>query len=63
MEGVLHVVLAPVGSTPGADSEPYELYHVGADFVALLLGQALLAMAIDGAALSCVVGPALDLLF
>jgi len=46
VEGMLRVVLAPAGSAPGADNEPYELYHVGAYFVATLLGQALLAMAI-----------------
>ena len=62
VEGLLRVVLAPAGSAPGADNEPYELYHVGAHFVALLLGQALLAMAIDDSALACVAGPALDLL-
>ena len=59
---MLRVVLAPSGSAPGADNEPYELYHVGANFVAQLLGQALLAMAASDEALSCVAGPALDLL-
>ena len=62
VEGMLRVVLAPAGSAPGADNEPYELYHVGALFVAMLLGQALLAMAIGDSALACVAGPALDLL-
>ena len=62
VEGMLRVVLAPSGSAPGADNEPYELHHVGAYFVALLLGQAILAMAISDDALSSVAGPALDLL-
>ena len=59
---MLRVVIAPSGSAPGVDNEPYEFHHVGAHTVALLLGQALLAMAISDRALSCVVGPALDLL-
>ena len=62
VEGMLRVVLAPSGSAPGADNEPYELYHVGAFFVAQLLGQAPLAMAVSDEALSSVAGPALDLL-
>ena len=62
VEGMLRVALAPSGSAPGADNEPYELYHVGAHFIALLLGQALLAMDIGAYALASVSGPALDLL-
>ena len=58
---MLRVVLAPAGSAPGAGNEPSELYHAGAHFVAVLLGQALLAMDIGDDALTCVAGPAVDL--
>ena len=53
VEGMLRDLLATSGSAPGADNEPYELYHIGAFFVAQLLGQALLAMAVSDEALSC----------
>ena len=33
-------VLAPGGSAPGLDGEPYEVYHAGVRYVAALLGQA-----------------------
>ena len=38
VEGMLRVVLAPAGSAPGADNEPYELYHVGAPFCGAVIG-------------------------
>ena len=62
MGEMLRIVLAPAGSAPGVDNEPYELYHIGAHFVASLLGQALLTMSIGDEALTYAAGPAVDLL-
>ena len=62
MGKMLKLALSPAVSAPGADNEPYELHHVGAHFVAQLLGQALLSMAVSDAALSSVAGAAVDLL-
>ncbi len=35
---LLALALAPAGSSRGADDEPYKLYHLGAGFLANLLG-------------------------
>ena len=58
----MRIVLAPAGSAPGADGEPYEVDHLGARFVARLLGQALRAAAIGEAELGAALGPSVDLL-
>ena len=42
---LMGVVLTPDGGAPGADGEPYEVYHLGARFTACVLGQALRAAA------------------
>ena len=62
MERMMGYVLAPGGSSPCIDNEPYELYHVGAPFVAALLGQALLAMDVSDEAGRAACGAAVDLL-
>ena len=56
------VALAPAGAAPGVDNEPYELYQVGARFVANLLGQALYAADSSDADFLRVVGASVDLL-
>ena len=61
MGRMLRLVLSPVGSAPG-DNEPYGLYHVGANFVAQLLGHALLVMGVSDADLRLTNGEAVDLL-
>ncbi|MFM7986523.1 MAG: hypothetical protein ACKPKO_45140, partial [Candidatus Fonsibacter sp.] len=58
----MQTILAPHGSAPGADNEPYELYHHGATFVAHLLGQALYTMNDPCSDLRQVSGAAVDLL-
>ena len=60
--GMLQLVLSPAGSAPGVDNEPHELYHVGANFVAHLLGQAVLASGVDDVSLRRSCGEAIDLL-
>ena len=55
-------VLARHGSAPGVDSEPYELYHHGANFVAHLLAQGHHAAGISNSALHLVLGGNVDLL-
>ena len=62
VERMMGYVLAPGGSAPGIDNEPYELYHVGAPFVAALLGQASLAMDVSDAAVREACGATVDLL-
>ena len=39
-EGLVAAALAPGGSAPGVDGEPYEVHHIRVQFVSRLLGQA-----------------------
>ena len=54
------LVLAQSGSAPGADGEPYELYHHGADFLVHLLAQGHYAANVSDTALEHVLGPGHD---
>ena len=56
------LILAQRDSAPGVDDEPYEVYHHGVDFVALLLAQGHFAADRTDAALTQVLGVAEDLL-
>ena len=56
------LILAPAGSAPGVDGEPYEVYHVGSRFVAALLAQGTYAADMSDALLCAVLGPSVDLL-
>ena len=59
---LLGLVLKPGGSAPGVDGEPYEVYHLGARFIACLLGQALIAAGLGDGELDAALGPSVDLL-
>ena len=61
-EELAAVVLAPSGSAPGADDEPYEVYHLGVRFVSCLLGQAIYASEEGDDVLLAALGPSVDLL-
>ena len=56
------VALAPSGSAPSHDGEPYAANHPGVRFVACLLGQAIYAADNDDDMLERVLGPPIDLL-
>jgi len=55
-------ILAAMGSAPGADDEPYEIYHYGTNFMSYLLGQACHATSLGDSHLETVLGPSVDLL-
>ena len=61
-EELAAAVLAPSGSAPGADDEPYEVYHLGVRFVSCLLGQAIYASEEGDDVLLAALGPSVDLL-
>ena len=56
------LILAPAGSAPGVDGEPYEAYHVGSRFVAALLAQGTYAADMSDELPALVLGPSVDLL-
>ena len=56
------LVLAPSGSAPGVDGEPYEFYHLGVRFVVCLIAQAWYAAERCPGQLRRVLGPAVSLL-
>ena len=56
------LILAPAGSAPGVDGEPWEAYHVGSRFVAALLAQGTYAADMSDELLTVVLGPSVDLL-
>eukprot|EP00959_Pyramimonas_sp_CCMP1952_P231079 4830445-Pyramimonas_sp.AAC.1 len=56
------IALAPSGSAPGVDGEPYKAYHPGARFVACLIAQAWHAADLNPALLDGALGPSVDLL-
>ena len=56
------LILAPAGSAPGVDGEPYDVYHVGSRFVAALLAQGTFAADMSDGLLEMVLGPSVDLL-
>ena len=56
------LVLAPSGSAPGIDGEPYEVYHPGVLFVTCLIAQAWYAAYYNPRLLPVVLGPSVDLL-
>ena len=62
LQALRGLLLAQRNSAPGLDGEPYEVYHQGVDFVALLLAQAHFAAEVSSDALARGLGPALDLL-
>ena len=56
------LILRGKGAAPGADQEPYEVYHYGVDFVASLLAQAFHATDTEGGDPDGALGPSVDLL-
>ena len=62
-EDLAAAVLAPAGTAPGLDCEPYEVYHFGVRFVSGPLRQAVFAAELGDAELVLVLGPSVDLLF
>eukprot|EP00969_Alexandrium_andersonii_P140782 6227207-Alexandrium_andersonii.AAC.1 len=55
-------ILRAGGSAPGADGVPYELFHVGLDFVCELVGQAFHAAKVGSTCLDRLLGPNIELL-
>eukprot|EP00969_Alexandrium_andersonii_P104929 4629559-Alexandrium_andersonii.AAC.1 len=61
LAGIRKAVLRAHGSAPGADGLPYELFHLGCDFVADLVGQAFHASRLGDDWLGPVLGPNIEL--
>ena len=59
---MIALVLSPAGSAPGIENELSELYQIGANLVANVLGQALYAMDVSDHALRAVAGDDINLL-
>eukprot|EP00969_Alexandrium_andersonii_P011716 510677-Alexandrium_andersonii.AAC.1 len=54
---ICRAVLRAHGSAPGADGLPYELFHLGCDFAADLVGQAFHASRLGDEWMELVLGP------
>ena len=61
-EEIAKTILSMGGSAAGCDGWPYEVFHLGVNFVAHLLAQAFHAAGMSREHLEAVLGPSIDLL-